>query len=158
MSAVKTKENTKKIEELFGKLMDLVGLKSEFEVLEDTDNDAVRIDIKGEDEAGLIIGAHGRTLSSLQMLIGLMHKNLTGEWKRIIINVSDYREKEEDRLTKLADQTAQRVVESGQTQNLYNLSPSQRRIVHMALSQDERVVTESQGEGNERYLVVSPKN
>ncbi len=161
-TSVKTKKSKnsktdKSIFELFEKLMSLLGLKSSFEITEDDANNAYLINIKGEDETGLIIGARGRTLSSLQMLTGLMLKNLTGEWKRVIIDVSDYREKEEDRLTKLAEQTAQRVLESGETQNLYNLTPSQRRIVHMTLSENDKVVTESQGEGVDRYLVVSPK-
>lgn len=159
---VKTKRSKnskidKPVFELFAKLMSLLGLKSSFEITEDNTNNAYLIDIKGEDETGLIIGARGRTLSSLQMLTGLMLKNLTGEWKRVIIDVSDYREKEEDRLTKLAEQTAQRVLESGETQNLYNLTPSQRRIVHMTLSENDKVITESQGEGVDRYLAVSPK-
>jgi spoIIIJ-associated protein len=153
--SVNTSEKT--LSDMFGELMGLLGLKSEFEVINDTKNDAYLIDIKGEDETGLIIGARGKTLSSLQMLTGLMFKNATGEWKRIIINVSDYREKEEGRLMRLAEQTAQRALESGETQNLYNLTAAQRRIVHMTLSENPNVVTESEGEGADRYLTVSPK-
>ena len=40
---------------------------------------------------------------------------------------------------------------------LYNLNPFERRIVHVALSENKEVVTESQGEGKNRFLVVSPK-
>jgi spoIIIJ-associated protein len=151
------KNNEKVLNELFSKLMTLLGLKSGFEIVEDKSNDAYVIDIKDENETGLIIGARGKTLSSLQMLTGLMFKNVTGKWRRIIINVSDYRAKEEERLTQLAEQTAQRVLESGQTQNLYNLTPAQRRIVHMVLSENKKVTTESEGEGQDRYLTVSPK-
>jgi spoIIIJ-associated protein len=39
---------------------------------------------------------------------------------------------------------------------LYNLSPSQRRIVHMALADEEGIETTSEGEGAGRYLVVKP--
>lgn len=153
----KKKGGEKALNDLFGELMTLLGLKSKFDITEDKNNDAFLIDIKGEEETGLIIGARGKTLLSLQMLTGLMFKNITGEWKRIIINVSDYREKEEGRLTKIAEESAQRAIESGQTQNLYNLTAAQRRVVHMALSNNGEVVTESQGEGQERYLAISPK-
>jgi len=145
------------LNELFAAFMELIGLKSEFEIFNDKKNDAYRIDIKDAGETGLIIGSRGKTLSALQMLTGQMLKNRTGEWKRVVINVSDYREKEEDRLIRLAEQTAQRAIESGETQSLYNLTPSQRRVVHMALSDNKAVTTESSGEGIERYLTVSPK-
>ena len=38
-----------------------------------------------------------------------------------------------------------------------DLTPAQRRVIHMALSEDSEIETESQGEGEERYLVVKPK-
>ena len=57
----------------------------------------------------------------------------------------------------MADQISQRVVETGQPQPIYNLTPTQRRIVHLALSESKDVETESTGEGEERYLLVKPK-
>lgn len=145
------------LKELFSELIQKIGLKSDFDINWDDKNDAYLINIKGTEETGLIIGSRGKTLSSLQMITGLMLKNKTGEWRRVIIDVSDYREKEEDRLIRLANQTAQRAIESGETQNLYNLTPAQRRVVHVALSENNDIVTESLGEGRERYLTVSPK-
>lgn len=57
----------------------------------------------------------------------------------------------------MAEQTAQRVLQTGEDQFLYNLSAAERRIVHMSLSEFEGVETESFGEGSERYLVVKLK-
>ncbi len=138
-------------------LFTLLSLKSSVEVLEDSDNDAILVNITGEEESGLLIGARGKTLSSLQTILGLIFRQKTGEWKRIIVNVSDWREKEEQRLRKLAEETAARVLETGETQQLYNLTPAQRRIVHMVLSENEGIKTESEGEGTDRFLVVSSK-
>ena len=138
-------------------LFKLMGITSEIEVLEDKENDSYLVNVKGEKETGLLIGARGRTLQSIQMVLGLMFRQKTSEWKRIILNVSDYREKEEERLKSLASQTAERAKSTGEAQHLYNLTPSQRRIVHMSLSEDSDIHTESQGEGQDRFLVVTPK-
>ena len=161
--SVKTKKKTvsKKdlsvLEDISSKLFDLMGITSKVQYREDKANDALYVDIKGENETGLLIGARGRTLASLQTLLGLMFWQRVGIWRRIIVNVSDYREKEEERLRDLASQSAERAKTTGEPQYLYNLTPSQRRIVHMALSEESGVVTESQGEGSGRYLIITPK-
>ncbi len=144
------------LEDIVQKLFSLLSLKSEAVISEDDENEALTVNIKGEEESGLLIGARGRTLSSLQTILGLMFRQKTGDWKRIIVNVADYREKEEDRLRQLADETSIRAKETGEVQYLYNLTPAQRRIVHMVLSEDKEITTESQGEGTDRFLIVSP--
>lgn len=151
-------EGLKILKELTDKLFELMNIKSKVEVSEDKENNAYMVDIKGETETGLLIGARGRTLISIQMVLGLMYRQKTGEWARVILNVSDYREKEEERLKDLAKQSAERAKTTGEPQYLYNLTPSQRRIVHMSLSEDSDITTESQGEGVERFLVVTANN
>ena len=93
-------------------------------------------------------------MASLQVVFGVLLKQKVGEWNRVVVNVGDYREKEEEYLRNLAQSTAQRAKETGEPQSLYNLKSWQRRIVHMALSEDKDLTTESVGEGEERYLVV----
>jgi spoIIIJ-associated protein len=87
----------------------------------------------------------------------MIYRQENGEWKRISVNVGDWREKQEEYLSEMAKVTAERAKQTGEPQNLYNLSPSQRRIIHIALSEDKEIETESVGEGEERYLVVKPK-
>lgn len=159
----KTKKSSSKktglgeIEKITKELFENIGLKVKLEFSEDIENDAVLINIKTDDEAGLIIGNRGRNLSALQVVLGMIYRQRAGEWKRILLDVSDWREKEEDRLRNLADHTAKRALETGDAQTLYNLTPSQRRIVHMTLSESDEIVTESKGEGDNRYLIVAPK-
>ena len=156
----KAKANSSSIkilEKLAEELLSQVGVKAKPEITEDKDNDAFLVNIKGETETGLLIGARGKTLSSLQMVLGLLYRQKTGEWKRIVLNVSDYREKEEERLKELALQSAERAKSSGESQHLYNLTPSQRRTIHLYLSEDSEIETESEGEGSDRYLVVTAK-
>lgn len=138
-------------------LLNEMGTEAEAEVSEDKVNDAFVVSIKSENEAGLLIGNRGKTIEALQIVLGIIYRRKTDEWKRILVNIADWREKEEERLEGLAKQTADRATETGLPQELYNLTPAQRRVVHLALSENPKVSTESKGEGRERYLVVTPK-
>lgn len=156
----KSKDKINKVEEIrkiSEKLLELMGTKAKPHVSEDVKNDAVVVDIETSDEAGLLIGSRGDTLNSLQTIIGMIFRQKTGEWQRILVNISDWRERQEERLINLAQQAAQRATETQEPQTLYNLNASQRRVVHMALAEDKDVETESKGEGRERYLVVRLK-
>jgi spoIIIJ-associated protein len=145
------------VEDLAEELFSLMGTKAKPDVFEDKKNDAIVVDVQNEEEAGLLIGNRGETLLSVQSILGMMFRQETGEWQRIIVNVSNWREKQENRLRELAAQTAERARALGEPQPLYNLTGSQRRIVHLALADDKDIETESFGEGEERYLVIRPK-
>ena len=151
------KQNIEIVEKITNELFSLLQIKAKFEVKLDEENDAILLQINTQDEAGLLIGTRGETLNSIQTIIGMIFRKRTGEWKRILVNVADWREKQTDRLTQLATQTAERVKSSQQPQPLYNLTPSQRRVVHLVLASDKEVETESKGEGKERYLIIKPK-
>jgi spoIIIJ-associated protein len=142
------------IEELANELLNLMGTKAKTKVSEDKENEAFRIETE---DVCLLIGRHGETINSIQTILGMILRQQTGEWVRIIVNVGDWREKQEEYLKHLAEQAAVRVKETGQEQPLYNLTPGQRRIIHLALSSDSDLETESVGEGKDRYLVVKPK-
>lgn len=145
------------IREMAEELLALMGVSVKPAVSEDKKNEAIVVDIETEEEAGLLIGTRGETLNSIQVILGMMFRQKTGEWQRIIVNVADWRERQEVRLNELAIQVAERAKSSGSPQPLYNLNASERRIIHMALADDKNVETESHGEGRERYLVVNPK-
>lgn len=152
------KKNVEELKKLSDELFSLMSIPSaKIEVDYDKENEAYVVNVEAPEETGLLIGKKGETLTSLQVVLGVLFKQKVGEWNRVIVNVGDYREKEEGYLRNLASATADRARETGQPQNLYNLKPWQRRIVHMALSEDKDLTTESVGEGEERYLVVKVK-
>jgi spoIIIJ-associated protein len=134
-----------------------MGTKAQVKASEDKKNEAVRIDIETEEETGLLIGRHGETIEAIQSILGMMLKKKTGDWVRIIVDVGGWREKQEERLRDLATQTAERAKETGEGQPLYNLSPAQRRVIHLALADNPDIETESAGEDEERYLIIRPK-
>lgn len=151
------KELVELVEKKVNELLSLMGTKAKAKASYDKENEAVLVDIDSEEEAGLLIGRHGETLASLQAILGIMVRQKTGEWARVVVNVGDWREKQESYLREMAQVTSERAKQTGEPQYLYNLTPAQRRVVHLALSADKEVETFSEGEGDERYLVVRPK-
>ena len=145
-----------KIKNLTEKLLGLAGVTAQVDVI-DLGENSFQVNIGTEDETGLLIGFRGENINSIQTVLGMMLKGQTGEWYRLIVNVGDYREKQEEKLRDLATQSADRAVETKEPQPIYNLNASQRRIVHMFLSERKDVVTESEGVEPERYLVIKPK-
>lgn len=108
-------------------------------------------------ESGLLIGFHGDTLSSFQLILGLIVYKKLGEWVRVVVEVGDYRARREEQLQTMAQSYAAQVVSSGQPLALPLLPPIERRIIHLALKENPDVVTESAGEGNQRRVVIKPK-
>ena len=147
-----------KLKKLSQELLAQLGVKPKtIKVVEDGTG-SVSLDVAvDETEAGILIGYHGETIAALQLLLGMMLYQQTGKWTKLVVNIGDYRQKRTDYLTALAQDTAVKVVETGEPLALYNLNPFERRIVHVALSERKDIVTESQGEGKSRFLVVSPK-
>lgn len=153
----KTKEKTKLeiVKELSEELLKNLEIPAKLEVVEDQEK-VISVQIEAG-EPGVLIGYHGETLSSFQLILSLMVYRKTEEWTRILVNVGDYREKRQESLERLALSAAQKVKFSGTEYSLPPMSASERRIIHLALSSDPEVVTESEGEGYQRRVVVKPK-
>lgn len=144
----------KKVEEKATKLVELLGSSADVQVKEE--KDFYQVNIEAKEETGLLIGRHGETINSIQMIIALSLREELKD-KRVYVNVGDWREKQEEKLKEIAEQVYQRAIDSGEPQPIYSLSPSQRRIIHLVLADKKDVTTESTGEGENRYLLVVPK-
>ncbi|MEK7166120.1 MAG: R3H domain-containing nucleic acid-binding protein [Patescibacteria group bacterium] len=142
------------IEELTRELLEQLEVKGSVVVSER--DEAAFVLIETEDAAPLI-GRHGKSLEAIQILLGQMVHKKVGTWIRVIVSVGDYRERRELQLKELAQKTAERVVESGQPAIISDLSPSERRVVHMVLTDHPHVQSESDGVGRLRKLIVKPR-
>jgi spoIIIJ-associated protein len=118
---------------------------------------AYRVHIETE-ETGLLIGYHGQTLESFQMLLGMLVSKAVGSWQKVYVNIGDYREKREEALMHMAQRAAERALSMQRPVEISHLSASERRVIHLTLSGDERVSTESIGLGSDRRLLVKPKD
>lgn len=152
-----TKDELKAIKKTTEKLLELLGIEAKAEVSENKENEAIKVQIETPDP-GTLIGFHGQSLNALQLVLGLIVNKKLGEWQRVIINIGDYREKRAEQLEILALNTAQKVKFSGQPSWIPNLSSFERRLVHLTLANHPDVVTESEGEGNYRRLIVKPRS
>lgn len=97
--------------------------------------------------AGYIIGKHGRTLEALQFITNLIVEKITGEQPKILLDIENYRERRAQHLMEVARKTGAYVARTGKSRLLDPLNPYERRLVHMALQDNETVKTESEGNG-----------
>jgi spoIIIJ-associated protein len=109
------------------------------------------------DESGIIIGYHGETLESLQLLLSLGVSKKIGRFIRVLVDVGGYRQQRTEYLTQLANQMKEAVMSENQERIINSLKSWERRVVHMLLKDDPDVITESQGTGRDRVLVVRPR-
>lgn len=148
-------ETEKVIQDVLEDLLKRLEVKGSASVALD-ETGAFRAHIQSE-ETGLLVGFHGRTLDSLQILLNILASKRLGSWVRIFVNTGDYREKREEALMYMAMRAAERAIANKRAVELPSLTSAERRVVHMTLSGDDRVTTESLGEGKYRVLVVKAK-
>ena len=119
-------------------------------------DDSVTLSLKGND-LGSLIGKHGQTLDALQYLVNLAANRDSGERVRIIVDVEDYRQRRADTLTQLALRLAENVKRSGEKIALEPMNSHERKTIHIALQNDRRVVTYSEGNDPYRKVVIALK-
>jgi spoIIIJ-associated protein len=114
------------------------------------------LEVSGPD-LGMLIGRHGNTLEALNLIFNnILNAGVRSNRHYYTIDAEGYRAHRADQLKSLAMQTLERVLRDGAAQKLEPMLPSERKIVHLALAEDERVRTESEGEEPERRVVVFP--
>ena len=124
-------------------------------VCEEGDNINVSLTLP-TDSAGIFVGHHGEGLTAIRMIFSLILFQRFNLWPKIHLNVNDYQERREDALRELATGAAERAVSLGKEIILPNLSSYERRIVHMLLSENNLVKTESRGIAPFRQMVIIP--
>lgn len=123
-----------------------------------TEEDAkiMKIEITGDDTA-VLIGRRGDTLDALQYLTGLAINKGREDYKKIMLDAENYREKRERTLEKLAKRLANTVSKTGKPITLEPMNPYERRILHATLQDNPRVETMSEGEEPFRRVVIRRK-
>lgn len=148
------KKEKKIVENTVSELLELLGIDGTFEIIDNEEGIDIVLDTK---DSGLVIGYHGDTLESLQLIISLCIAKRLNRFMRVSIEVGDYKKNRTEWLRSLAIATKERVVSEKKEIALPELKSWERRVVHLLLQDDKEVVSQSQGEGRDRTLVVSPK-
>lgn len=114
------------------------------------------LDITGDDLA-VLIGRHGRTLDALQFVVSAITVRSMGFRYPVIVDVEGYKSRQREKLESIARSTANKAASQHRSVKMRPMTPYERRIVHIALRDDDRVDTASEGEGNARHVVVVPR-
>ena len=109
------------------------------------------------DNNNILIGKEGKTLQALTTLVKQVIYNKINEYPYILLDVENYKEKNEERLVRSAKKIAKEVAKTKVEAELENMNSYQRRLVHNALTDFKGVYTESVGEEPNRHIVIKPK-
>jgi spoIIIJ-associated protein len=149
-----SEENIAAIKEDLSRLLTLMGLPSEVQVV--FEQNAVQCNITGPYEEHLV-GPEGRILDSLQYLLRKMVSRHLPDKIMLALNAGDFRERRAEELKVRAVELAELVKADGKTQAIPALNPSERRVVHMILQEDKGVRSRSVGEGLfKKVLIYKP--
>lgn len=119
------------------------------------DDGEIILDVVGGDLA-VLIGRRGHTLDALQTLISTITFKKVGFRYPVTVDVESYKHRQRQKIESMAFSAASRADRQDRDVKLRPMNPYERRLVHMALRDDERVQTHSEGQEPNRYVIVSP--
>lgn len=155
-SATKGREPRAIAVEILSGILERMAIPASVEVSEVDDRVVLDIECEHEDDVQRIIGRRGQVIDALQHLVGKALSRFRGdeEYKPVVVDAADYRRRHIERLEGLAERMAEKCRDSGEPVDLNPMPAHDRRIVHMALADVEDVTTRSEGEGEDRHVVV----
>jgi spoIIIJ-associated protein len=117
--------------------------------------EAIVLNIRG-DGSGLLIGKRGQNLDAIQYLVNkAVHRSANGD-KMIVIDTEEYRKRREESLVALAMRLGEKVKKTKKAVTVGHMNAHDRRVIHMAMQDDETLTTKSRGEGEYRKIVILP--
>lgn len=143
-----------KMAEFFNGTLSRMGLSSRASV--EDKNGTLYITITGDD-SGVAIGYRGEALDAFQYLALTFLNEQKCDFKKVVVDCENYREKRRETLSALALKLAQKALRLQRKIALEPMNPFERRIIHSALADSDIADTESEGEEPNRYIVIIPK-
>lgn len=139
-------------------LLSQMGFSSEVEIDSSSqeDQDGVICNIVTKDDSNFLIGQYGANLQAIQHLARLLVRKKTTEKIKFVIDVNSYRKQKNESIIELAKEAASQAFSEKRAIVMKPMSNYERRIVHLELARDEKITTESIGEGEGRKIVVKP--
>lgn len=140
------------IEELLAKM----GFDCEVEIKKVQEEKEVLICNIKTDQSSFLIGQYGVNLESLQHIVRVISRKNLPERSNFILDVNSYRQEKNESIAKMARDYANEALLERRAVVLRPMSPYERRLVHMELSKNDKIKTESIGEGENRRVVIKP--
>ena len=154
IEVIKKSDVIEYIKELVKDITTLMGLNINMEVKKR--EESLNITIYADNNA-VLIGKNARTLNALNTIIRQSVYKEIGENFKFVLDVSEYKQKREWNLEKMAKQIAREVAKTKVEAKLDPMNSYERRIIHNTLTNNKKVYTESSGEEPNRYVVIKPK-
>jgi len=145
--------------EIVEDLLDYMGFPGEVDVLragKENGTPTLAMAVVDGDSMGALIGRRGETLQAFQFITQLLVNRRLGHWTRVLLDIEGYRSRRERYLKDTALRAAERAMRYREPIELDAMIPSERRIVHLTLATHEFVTTHSEGEGDNRRVIVEP--
>lgn len=140
-------------------LTDILGYidKNDFKVeIQEESQQEINLNITGSN-CGLVIGKNGEVLDALQYIVNKIGNRSNDLKKKIFIDSEGYRSRKIERLTSLADRSAEKARKTRRAVTLHPMNAHDRRIIHLSLQNDHLLTTKSQGDGYLKKVVILPK-
>lgn len=126
------------------------------EIEEYQKRDGVRFHLVG-DNVGVYIGRRGETLDAIQYLLQLVANRYSDRYLHLELDAQNYRRRRREALQRLALRMAEQAVHKKKPISLEPMSAAERKVIHTALQNHDKVYTVSEGTGHERHVVIRPK-
>ena len=157
LTAEQIEETKKKAERFLKDIFAAIDMEVEINQEYDEDEALLSIEMEGDD-MGVLIGKRGQTLDSLQYLLSLIVNKGVDGYIRVKADTEDYRDRRKRTLEQLAKRKASSVKRNRRPEALEPMNPYERRIIHSALQGDRYVTTYSEGEGEDRRVIITLKD
>jgi spoIIIJ-associated protein len=118
--------------------------------------DGLRINLNGED-GSLLTRRQGEALAALQHVVAAVFRQDVDERRRLVVDCQGYRKSKDAELRQMAKFLAEKARDSGLAQEIGPLNPYERRIVHLAVAEVDKVSSESIGDAFEKTVIISVK-
>jgi spoIIIJ-associated protein len=161
MEAAVTESNTnredlaEKASEFLLGVLERMGITADIDIKDDNDRTVLEIQTA---DTELVIGRRGVVIDALQHLVNkaVFKERSTEKGKPLVVDAGGFRDKQVERLRGIATKMAEKALQTKQIVELQPMSPHDRRIVHMAIAEIEGLSSRSEGEGEDRHILLVP--
>lgn len=136
-------------------VLERMGISADIDIKDDNDRTTLEIQTK---DTELVIGRRGVVMDALQHLVNkVVYRDRRDEkTKPLVVDAGGFRDKQVERLRALGQRMAAKAIETKQIVELQPMTAHDRRIVHMAISEIAGLTTRSEGEGEDRHILIVP--
>ena len=155
IEVIEKREVKEYLKKVIKSLLKDMGFDVEIEITVNNDTPTFRLYSTND---ALLIGKDGKNLKALTTVVNaILTKEINTNY-RFLIDVSDYKEKNDRRIERLAKKLAREVKMTKVEVKMDSMNSYQRRLVHNILNNNKYVYTESVGEEPNRYVVIKPRD